>query len=256
MPLLPLARTGPRVFISSTIYDFADLRSALKYYFEELGFHVDESEQPDFERSAHANSYDACLNAIRRSDLFILLIGGRLGGWYNLDKRVTITQQEYKVAYESAKSGKPNIAVLVRKTTATALHALKSAGPLGTDKIDGIDDPQHLDSFLNEVRRIDEMKAGMAEDSDRPPANWLTHFDSFRDVIGVMESVFLTGNVASQVTLEMAAQEVADAAKRLTVKAVPCETWSRRPSIPVSAVSGCRSVKSWTLLLVQEEYAF
>ena len=28
----------PRVFISSTIYDFKDLRSALKYWLEEMGF--------------------------------------------------------------------------------------------------------------------------------------------------------------------------------------------------------------------------
>jgi Domain of unknown function (DUF4062) len=38
----------PTVFISSTIYDFKDLRSAIKYYLEELGFEVFASDYNDF----------------------------------------------------------------------------------------------------------------------------------------------------------------------------------------------------------------
>jgi len=38
----------PKVFISSTIEDFKDLRSAIKYYLEENGFEVATSENADY----------------------------------------------------------------------------------------------------------------------------------------------------------------------------------------------------------------
>ena len=38
----------PKIFISSTIYDFQDLRSALKYWFKEYGYEARLSEYNDF----------------------------------------------------------------------------------------------------------------------------------------------------------------------------------------------------------------
>lgn len=49
----------PRVFISSTIYDFKDLRSALKYFLEENNFEVVTSENVDFPNTNKNNSYQA-----------------------------------------------------------------------------------------------------------------------------------------------------------------------------------------------------
>ena len=51
----------PKIFISSTIYDFRDLRSALKYHLEALGFDVQLSEKNDFYKEFNINSYKACL---------------------------------------------------------------------------------------------------------------------------------------------------------------------------------------------------
>jgi len=42
----------PKIFISSTIYDFQDLRSSLKYWLSELGFSVQLSEYSDFEEDS------------------------------------------------------------------------------------------------------------------------------------------------------------------------------------------------------------
>ena len=42
--------TRPKIFISSTIYDFKYLRSSLKYWFEELGYNVQLSEFNDFKK--------------------------------------------------------------------------------------------------------------------------------------------------------------------------------------------------------------
>ena len=69
----------PNVFVSSTIYDFADLRSALKYWLEEMGFGVRMSEFNDFVKDSSENSYDACFKAIEECDYYILLIGSSWG---------------------------------------------------------------------------------------------------------------------------------------------------------------------------------
>ncbi len=51
----------PIIFISSTIYDFADLRSSMKYWLDEMGFTTQLSEYNDFIKDTTQNSYDACI---------------------------------------------------------------------------------------------------------------------------------------------------------------------------------------------------
>ena len=46
----------PTVFVSSTIYDFADMRSALKYWLGEMGFRALLSEYNDFQKNLNTNS--------------------------------------------------------------------------------------------------------------------------------------------------------------------------------------------------------
>lgn len=88
----------PKIFVSSTIYDFVDLRSALKYWLNEMGFEVFMSEYNDFRKDSSDNSYNACLNAIKECDYYILLIGSRVGGLYSESPKVSITQKEYQTA--------------------------------------------------------------------------------------------------------------------------------------------------------------
>ena len=73
----------PRIFVSSTIYDFRDLRSALKYWLEQFGYEVRLSEFNDFTKRLDENAYNACLRAIEESDYYVLLIGTRVGGLYS-----------------------------------------------------------------------------------------------------------------------------------------------------------------------------
>lgn len=70
----------PSFFISSTIYDFRDLRSAIKYYLEQQGCTVFASEYTNFPKQLEKNTYEACLETIVKADYFILLIGARVGG--------------------------------------------------------------------------------------------------------------------------------------------------------------------------------
>ncbi|MBK8831516.1 MAG: DUF4062 domain-containing protein [Saprospiraceae bacterium] len=104
----------PSFFISSTIYDFKDLRSALRYFLELQGCTVYASEFNDFPKSLDTDSYEACIQAIHKADYFILLIGHRIGGWYDQNKRISITQQEYREAYKLHKAGKLKILNFVR----------------------------------------------------------------------------------------------------------------------------------------------
>jgi hypothetical protein len=62
-----------KVFVSSTIYDFRDLRSSIKYWLSEAGYDVLMSEYNDFQKDVSQNSFDACLNSIAECDYYICL---------------------------------------------------------------------------------------------------------------------------------------------------------------------------------------
>lgn len=103
----------PTFFLSSTIYDFKDLRSAIKYFLELQGCRVLASDFNDFAKPLDPHSYEACLKAIAEADYFVLLIGARVGGWYEHEK-VSITQAEYREAYRLHKEGRLKLLSFVR----------------------------------------------------------------------------------------------------------------------------------------------
>lgn len=207
---MPPPSTKPKVFISSTIYDFADTRSALKYWLEELGYEVYASEFNAFPKDFNDNSYNACLEALRQSDYFILLIGGRAGGWHNEESKTTITMQEYRCAYELAKQGTLKIATFVRSKVWDAREdrtALKrvlakeyasehNLTPEDIEKIayhrsKVISDADVIFNFLDEVARNTEMKDAIKGQGALPLANWIHQFSSFRDIIDALKGTFI-----------------------------------------------------------------
>ena len=170
----------PRIFISSTIYDFADLRSALKYWLTEAGFDVQMSEHSDFDKNSSLNSYEACLETIATCDYFILLMGGRKGGSY--DGSISITRKEYQAAYELAKQGKvKKIINFVRQSVLDVIEDRKAAQ--NTEPSSILDDPKHITDFVREIKRIDDMKNG-----DTPLFNWVNSFNSFNDIVDVLNA--------------------------------------------------------------------
>jgi len=104
----------PVVFVSSTIHDFRDLRTAIRYYLEELGYEVLLSEYNDFPKPLDENAYEACLATIERADYYILLIGSRVGALYDAANKISITRMEYRKAYKLASSGKLRIIAFLR----------------------------------------------------------------------------------------------------------------------------------------------
>ena len=117
----------PTIFLSSTIYDFRDLRSAIKDHLEENGCCVLASDYNDFTKPLDVHSYETCLRTIEQADYFLLLIGTRVGGWYDLDNRVSITQQEYRTAYRLAQEGKINCCRLFGRKSGIFVGAARSS---------------------------------------------------------------------------------------------------------------------------------
>lgn len=196
----------PRVFISSTVYDFADLRSAIKYWLEEEGFEVSASEFNDFKKEVELNSYEACLRAIESCQYFILLIGTRAGGLMSSPSNTTITMAEYRHAYEKARRGELKIITLVRRSIWNAREDRQALGALigseyglseeDTNKIKHhsskvVQDATLVFSFISEVCRQDEMRASIKGHQAGPINNWVHQFDNFREVVDVLRSTFV-----------------------------------------------------------------
>jgi hypothetical protein len=200
----------PTVLVSSTIYDFADLRSALKHWLAERGFDAMLSEFNDFPKQLDDNSYESCINAISKADYFILLIGARVGGWYNETQRVSITRMEYKYALESFKrSGRPRLAIFVRQNLwdiredRKALEALletdhrefRELPAAVNSKLAGhssrfVNDAETIFDFLREVGQIEQMKAATRGKAEFPKANWIHLFSSFADIVDALRIAF------------------------------------------------------------------
>src|SRR5680860_1817062 len=109
-----------RVFVSSTIRDMSDLRSALKFWLQELGFEVELSEFNDFERRPDSGTFDACFEAIGQCDFYVLFVGSRCGSEYQ--NGVSVTRQEFRTAKSLASEGRLTIVPFIREKVHDALR--------------------------------------------------------------------------------------------------------------------------------------
>jgi len=136
----------PHVFISSTVTEFRDLRSAIAYTLRTQGFNVYLSEAADFDVKGDRSAFEECFTNIRNSDFYILIIGNTRGSLF--EEGVSITRQEYRVARETfLTQERPRLFLYLRETTEVALSGNKQ------DRVKaGIDDAAHLTSFINEVK--------------------------------------------------------------------------------------------------------
>jgi hypothetical protein len=91
---------SPRVFVSSTCYDLADERDDLTNFCNGFGFDALLSERGDVFFHPDLHTHNACVRETGNCQLFVLLIGGRFGGKYSVDKTKSITNAEYVAARE------------------------------------------------------------------------------------------------------------------------------------------------------------
>lgn len=193
----------PRVFISSTITDMADLRDALKFWLEEMGYDVQLSEHTDFEHRPDAGTFDACFESIRTSNYYILLIGEACGSWYDEKLRVTVTRREYRIAYESwQQAQKPKLLSFVRKSVMASLRERRAA-KVSPDAPSQLADAKFTEEFIREVRREEEVTEAAKGTGAYPGANWLTEYANFRDLTdGLRSGLNIRGPLARAALLE------------------------------------------------------
>ncbi len=185
----------PRLFISSTVQDFEDLRSALKFWLGEIGFDVQVSNYPDFEHAPAADTIQACLDNVRASDFYVLLIG-ECRGWYLEDHAASITQLEYRAAIGALRQDRrPQVVSFVRQSLLTRLDVSRGQQERDDEEL------AFLQSFLNEVRGVEDRQ---------PIANWTIPFRTFHDVVEGIKSTIPVARspLARQAILENLRQEL------------------------------------------------
>lgn len=200
---------NPKIFISSTIFDFYDLRSALRYYLSSQGFDVLLSEYNDFTKKLDENTFQSCLNAIEDCDYYILFIGSRVGGFYNMEDNISITQMEYRKAYDQLKKGKLQLLIFIRKDLwvirddrnamkELLLNEYKNKYEISDEDLDSIykhnsnfiNDADFIFKFLNEVGRDEEMECAIEGKGEFPIGNWLHSFNNFEDIVDALRIAF------------------------------------------------------------------
>lgn len=206
----------PTFFLSSTIYDFRDLRSALKFYLEAQGCKVLASEFNDFKKPIDKHSYQACIDAIHAADYFILLVGGRVGGWYDEPSRISITQREYREAYKLHQAGKLKIFSFVRaevwqaKEDRRELSKHLESLALEDNIRKSISnfpskyaaDAKFLSSFIAEVGRNRETKLSVETGATAPSGNWINVFSDFDDIVKVIDGTLFSSTPIEDITLK------------------------------------------------------
>jgi len=203
-------KNKPSIYISSTIFDFEDMRSALKHWLEGQGYEVLLSEANDFPVDRSKDSYQACLDAISRCGYFMLFIGSRVGGLFDKDEQISITRKEYQRAYELAQQSKIRIISFVRKSVWNYRHCQKELetylkkefcwkkeiDEASIEKIlnrpsDFATQAKQIISFIDEVARIEEMKKMTNGDkTDRPISNWIHAFSTFQEIVDCLKIEF------------------------------------------------------------------
>lgn len=185
---------APKVFLSSTIRDLADLRSAIKFWLEEQGFEVLASEWPDFAHALDREAVQAALVPIADADYFVLLIGVRAGKLLK-ESKVSVTRMEFRHARELRKqTGKPQMLHFVRADVATARHL-------------GVRSPESSEEdWPAIIELLEEIESGGT--SGDP--NWIQKFSSFRDVADALRATLrITGPMRRRALAANLAEEVA-----------------------------------------------
>lgn len=165
----------PRVFISSTVADLRDVRSALRFWLEQAGYDVQLSEYNDFTRDVDSDTLHACFDNVSQSDFYVLLVGKRRGAWFNEDDRITITRQEFRVARDASLSKSLGIFLFERREVDVALRQWTE---------DGCPEPDTPGRYVEDPVFTSEFMAELEEPtSAASAAPWIYKFDDFRDIV-------------------------------------------------------------------------
>lgn len=177
-----------RVFVSSTIRDLSDVRSALRYWLEELGFEVLLTELNDFDREPTGSTFDACLDAIGTCDYYILLVGSRSGGEF--EPGVSITNQEFRVARGLEAEGRLAIIPFIRSDVHASLPLSDDEAAKSLNRDTHAVNPEKARVNIADIRRFwDEVsKAPVPSTPPRPSGTrFYNKFSTFKELADALK---------------------------------------------------------------------
>jgi hypothetical protein len=174
----------PAVFLSSTISDFADLRSALGFYLEKSGFRVFMSETTTFPVNPSHSNFEQCFELIDRCRYYILLVGTKRGTWYKINES-TVTQEEFRRARrKSEQTGNIHIFTFVRDEVWKFVEEYRNSG--GSFKPSAVEDIEFTSRFLDEITRASDFSKAQNIGDSFPKGTWVSRFNRFSDIVDVL----------------------------------------------------------------------
>ncbi len=161
----------PQVFLSSTLYDLRQVRADVSNFVTSLGYSLLDSTDPRFYADPNVDTYQACLEEVKRSDMLILVIGGRYGAQRPGTDR-SITSQEWELAHSR---GIPIFAFVDRKVW--DLVSVWESSP-SADFSAQVED-ERVFEFIKQV-------------SEKSRNNWVWPFDRAAEIVEVLRQQWAT----------------------------------------------------------------
>lgn len=143
----------PRVFISSTCHDLAEVRDSVVEVIEHFGFEAVRSERGDIAYDPVLHTHESCRREVLNCQLLILIIGGRFGNNYIGDTSKSIVNVEY----EAAKFEKIPVFTFVRRDVLSDYFVFKknqhntSAASILYPSIENQEDSRRIFAFIEDV---------------------------------------------------------------------------------------------------------
>ncbi len=157
---------SPAIFVSSTCYDLSQIRADLKIFIESIGLDPILSDQNSFPINPNYDTILNCLENVKnKSDIFILVIGGRYG--FQTDTGKSVTNLEYL----EAKSKNIPVYIFVNKSIINILPIWQKNK--GSDYSDVVDTPK-LFEFIELLRN--------------ESGNWVFPFENAQDIISILKT--------------------------------------------------------------------
>jgi hypothetical protein len=88
----------PRVFVSSTCYDLSEIRHGVEAFIRGFGCIPILSDRGDVFFHPELHTHESCIKEVQNCQIFILIVGGRFGGGYICDPKISVTNAEYAAA--------------------------------------------------------------------------------------------------------------------------------------------------------------
>ena len=161
-----------KIFICSTCHDLKDLRAELKDALKKWGYEPILSEfSGEFSVEVGVDSHTACVEAVKKSDMLILIVGKRYGGRVP-DNDISITELEYNTATEN---GIHRIN-FCSKEIWNLVQVWKENQDMKFPK--DFKDGHEIMKFLDRIRKVEEGKTD----------NWIHLFETSVDIKEILKT--------------------------------------------------------------------